>query len=76
MKQTISYADLQGYEKRRKALQDVLHYLNSYELYKKAVEYVKSCNKEAQVHFGLNFIGIQGYPVVAMYERYKERQAI
>jgi hypothetical protein len=76
MKQSISYANLQKCAKRRKALQDVLYYLNSYDFYKKAVEYVKSCNKEAQAHFGLSFLGIQGYPVVAMYERYKERQAI
>ena len=34
------------------------------------LEYLADCTTEDQVHFGCSFVGIQGYPATALYERY------
>ena len=71
MKTTIDYAKLEGQAKIDKAVQDIKDYIDDETIWKNVVYYCKSCLDIDELRGGLGmFMGIEGYPVVAMWETY------
>lgn len=70
MHHTRNYSNLTGAEKRAKAIQDCKDYCEGTELFEKLQEYLKKCETLEQFEFGCAFVGIQGYPVHAMWEEH------
>ena len=73
MKTEISYHKLEGQAKIDKAVQDCKDYVNDDTIWHNVERYCKSCNTLEEVQGGLGmFMGIEGYPAVAMWETYKQ----
>lgn len=74
MKQTISYAGLDGKAKDDKAIKDVKFYLSgSKGLFTKVCGHLKNDVKnEQQGFFLLEMVGIKGFPAKVMLERYSK----
>lgn len=69
MHTTVDYGKLEGDAKREKAVQDVKNYLG--ERFHVVVGFVEASKELKDVEFGLDmFLGIEGYPVQAMWETY------
>lgn len=70
MKFTIDYTDLSGQEKRDKAIEDIREYnpraMNILETV------AMGADKYVQLSFTASFAGIQGFPVVALWDETRQ----
>lgn len=74
MKATINYTDLPAGRKAAKAIEDVKSYLGDrfpeiIGLLTQAIEAGK-IKTQNQMHLAMSFVGVQGYPVDALIEKY------
>lgn len=69
-----SYAGLDGEAKRDKAIADIKDWLGSDEMFGKLVMAVELSNTLEVARFYCEFVGVQGYPAQAMWERYNTQE--
>ena len=70
MKFTIDYKDMEGQEKRAKAIEDIREYnpraMNTLETI------AMDADRYIQLGFCASFAGIQGYPVIALWDETRQ----
>jgi hypothetical protein len=74
-KQTIDYSKMPPDAKREKAVQDCKDYINDDKIFKDVVVYCGACQSLEELQGGMAmFMGIEGYPAVAMWETYNNKE--
>jgi hypothetical protein len=79
MKNTINYENMLPHEKREKAINDVKEYLNGTQAFDGILKFIDDCSDDQYEYFSTTIemlCGIQGYPVKALWQTYKENQYI
>lgn len=67
----IDYKGMDANKKRTKALTDVKQFLGR-AMYNKIMTVAMECHCYRQFSFYAGFVGVQGYPVVAMWDQTQE----